>query len=183
MLAACDLRADHLVLEKEFGSVLDKVTYTIMKDHDQKHLWKVEGFYCVFLWCFWLTYSKSQPIVESQGRKANWARTWRHELLQVPWKSAAYCLFLTGSACFHIESRTTNPWVAPPTIGGALPHQLLINKMPWRLEYKCNFWIYVLSSQMVLTCVKLIYNYSSQGFFPGEDQGRPFLHSYILFCL
>jgi hypothetical protein len=37
-----------------------------------------------------------------------------------------------------IEPRTTNPGIAPPTVGCDLPHQSLIKKMPYRFAYSLN---------------------------------------------
>ena len=45
-------------------------------------------------------------------------------------------LFLmTCSACCLIKPRTTSPWEAPPTVGGAFPNPSLTKKVPNRFSY------------------------------------------------
>jgi hypothetical protein len=41
------------------------------------------------------------------------------------------CCLLACSACSLIEPRATIPGMAPPTMGWAFPHQLLIMKIPY----------------------------------------------------
>ena len=54
----------------------------------------------------------------SQDRSSHKAGTWRQELMQRPWRSAAYWLASPGcSACFLIEPRTTSPGRALPITG------------------------------------------------------------------
>jgi hypothetical protein len=69
-----------------------------------------------------------------QDRNSNRAGTWRQELMQTPWRDAAYWLASRGlhhvacSACFFIEPRTTCPGMGPLTIGWAFPCWSLIEK-------------------------------------------------------
>lgn len=66
-------------------------------------------------------------------------------------------LIMTCLACILIGPRTTNPGMAPPTMGGVLPHQSLIKQMPYRLAYSqlLNGGIF----SIALACVKLTLNY------------------------
>lgn len=43
-------------------------------------------------------------------------------------------------ACFLIQSRTSRPGTAPPTMGWALPHQSIIKKRPYRLACSPILW-------------------------------------------
>jgi hypothetical protein len=45
----------------------------------------------------------------SQDRNSNRAGTWRQELMQKPWRDAAFLLLMPCSAGFLIEPRTTRP--------------------------------------------------------------------------
>lgn len=62
-------------------------------------------------------------------------RAWEWELKQRLWRRAAYYC----SHCFlSLHSYTTQDHFsrsAPPTVNWALPHQLLIEKMPHRLAH------------------------------------------------
>ena len=74
-----------------------------------------------------------------KGSSAYWL--WRQELMQRPWRGTAYWLaphdlFILLS----IESRTTSPGMAPPTMDWALPHQSLIKKTPYRTAYTLSLW-------------------------------------------
>jgi hypothetical protein len=62
--------------------------------------------------------------------------------------------------CFLIKSRTTRPRLLPPTMGWALPHQVLIKKMPYSRILWDKFSIEFLSSPVTVTCVTLTQNYS-----------------------
>ena len=77
--------------------------------------------------------------------------------MQRPWRDAAYLIALCGLlSLFLMEPRITSPGVAPPTMGWALPHQSLHNKMPYRLVYRSGiFLIESPSSQMTLANIKL----------------------------
>ena len=65
--------------------------------------------------------------------------------------------FPLNSACFLIETRTTGPGMAPPTMGCALYYQSLIKKwltgLPTAQSYGGIFLIVVPSSQMILSCI------------------------------
>ena len=55
----------------------------------------------------------------SQDRNSNRAGSWRQELMQRPWRDAAYwlCFPMACSASFLVEPRTTSPRVVPTTAG------------------------------------------------------------------
>ena len=55
-------------------------------------------------------------------------QTWRQELMQRPWRDAAYWLTMACSVCLLIEPRTVSPGMAPLT-QWALPHQSTIKKI------------------------------------------------------
>jgi hypothetical protein len=87
---------------------------------------KKKGFYCcdVALWAkkpgkerVYLAYtSTTQFITErSQDRNSSRPGTWRRELMQKPWKGAAYWLAsMASSACFLLEPTTTSSGASPP---------------------------------------------------------------------
>jgi hypothetical protein len=90
-----------------------------------------------------------------QDRNSNREGTSRQGLKQRPWKLAAYWLTpMVYSARFLI----------PPTMGLALPHQLIIKKMhptdwpigPWANLLRASSQLSFPSSQMTLACIKLI---------------------------
>lgn len=77
-------------------------------------------------------------IKGSQCRNSNRAGTWKQELTQSPWRSAAY------PACFLTEARTC-PGMAPPTVGWDFPRQSLIRKIPRRVANSLinfDFWFF-----------------------------------------
>ena len=85
-------------------------------------------------------------IIEgSQDRNSHRAGTWKQEQMQRPWRAAAYWLALHGfSACLLREPRTTNPGMAPPTMGWVLLHQSLIKKIPYgrdQVEGRAKIWM------------------------------------------
>jgi hypothetical protein len=103
------------------------VSIAVMKHHDQKQAGekRVHLAYTSILLFI---------IKGSQDRNSNQAETWKQELMQRPWRDGAYWLApMACSAFFLIESRTTCPGIAPPTMGWALPNQSPIKKMPYRL--------------------------------------------------
>jgi len=78
--------------------------------------------------------SVSLFIIEGgQDRNSSRIGTW--ELIQRPWRDAAYWLAPQGLLNLLIESRTTSPGMVPPTMGWALPCQSRIEKNPYRLAY------------------------------------------------
>jgi hypothetical protein len=89
---------------------LDGVCIAVMRHHDQKQL-REERLYFIHS-------SVSVFITKgSQNRNSNNTGTWRQELMQRPWRGAAYWLAsLSCSACFLIELRTTSPGMAPSII-------------------------------------------------------------------
>ena len=68
----------------------------------------------------------------SQNRNSSRAGNWRQELIQQPWKGAAYWLAPHGLlSLLLIKLRTTSPGMALPTMDWAL-NQSLIKKMPYK---------------------------------------------------
>ena len=102
----------------------------MMKCHSQKQDGE-DRVYSAFI-------STSQSTMKgSQDRNSNRAGPWRQELMQRPWRGAAYWLFLGAcSVCFLIENRTTSPGMTLTTMGRTPPYQSLIKKMPYRLAYR-----------------------------------------------
>ena len=73
----------------------------------------------------------------SQSRNSSRAGIWGQKLMQGPQRVLLTGLLLMAcSACFLIESRTTSPGMAPPTMGWALPCQSLIREMNYKLAYR-----------------------------------------------
>jgi hypothetical protein len=79
----------------------------------------------------------------SQNRNCNRAGTWRQELMQKPWRGAAYWLVPHGLlnlliffyfCILLIEPGTVSQEMAPHQ--EVFLHQLPIKKMPYRLAYK-----------------------------------------------
>jgi hypothetical protein len=110
-----------------------RVTIDAMKHHHQKKPGEER-----------LTHFTWYSIIEGcqTGQELKQGRTWRQELMQRPWRSAAYWIALMAcSACFLIEPRTTSLGMAPPTMGIPHgPHQSLIKKMPNKLAYSLILW-------------------------------------------
>jgi hypothetical protein len=76
-------------------------------------------------------------IKGSQDWNSTKAGTWRQELMQRPWRNAAYWLAPHGLLILlSTKPRTTSPGVVPPTMDWALPHQSLIKKIINKLA--CN---------------------------------------------
>ena len=72
------------------------------------------------VWVFWLHvclfvlhFHVTVHHQGSQDRNSNRVETWRQELMQTPWRGAAYWLLsLACSACFLTEPRTVSPGMA-----------------------------------------------------------------------
>jgi hypothetical protein len=90
-----------------------------MKHYDQKQL----GYERVYLILGLFSSLRKSGQELTQGRN----------LMQRPWKDAAYWLAPHSCpACFLIEPRATNPGVVLPTMGGAPPESIrIIKKMPY----------------------------------------------------
>ena len=72
----------------------------------------------------------------SQDWNSHRVGTWRQELMQRPWRNAAY--WLTPHRLLSLLSQRTQdhqPRVVLLIMGWALPHRLLIKKMPYKLAY------------------------------------------------
>lgn len=99
-------------------------TVVVIKHYDQKHLGR-KGFIVLML-SYHMSSSKevmtgTQAWQEPGGR--SWCRGRGGMLL-------TGLLPMACSACFLMESRTTNPGVAPPTMGWDLLHGSPFKKMP-----------------------------------------------------
>jgi hypothetical protein len=90
------------------GCVLITVSIASTKHHDQKSVGK-ERVYLAYT-------SRSQSITGgSQDRNSSRAGTWRQELMQRPWRSAAYWL---AQPAFFCRTQNCQPrGVIPPTMG------------------------------------------------------------------
>jgi hypothetical protein len=98
----------------------------VTKHHDRKANWKGKGL-------FSLHFQILVHTEESQDRNSSRAGTWKQELMQRPWRGAAYWVASLGFlSLLFIEPRTTSLGMAPPTMGWALSHQSLIKKMSYR---------------------------------------------------
>ena len=76
-----------LIVQSPLGGtyvVSVKVSIAVMKHRGQKQLGRKQ--------LTWDAYPDSQSIEGHQGRNSKWAGTWRQELMQEPWRDAAYCL-------------------------------------------------------------------------------------------
>ena len=68
--------------------LLGRVSIAAMKHHDQTGSWG---------WGKLASNSTLLFIIEiSQGRNSTWPGIWRQKLIERPWKSAVYCLFIHG---------------------------------------------------------------------------------------
>jgi hypothetical protein len=80
------------------------------------------------------------------GADAGTMEGWRQELMQMPWRGAAYQLASPGcSVCFFIKPRIASPSMEPLTMSWTLPHQSLIKKMPCSLAYSLILWRHFLN--------------------------------------
>ena len=97
---------------------------------------------------------------DSSSSKAVRAGTWKQELMQRPWREAAYWLAFHGLLSL-LSNRTQGHQLRGSTTrkAQALPQQTLIKKMTYRFAYSLIlggiFLVEVPSSQMTLACVKL----------------------------
>jgi hypothetical protein len=91
---------------------------------------------------------------DSSSQREVGAGTRKQELIQRPWRNAAYWLPPLGcSTYFLIQPRNTCPGLEPPMVGWSLLYQSLINM----LSYKPNWWRHFLDfeSQITPACIKL----------------------------
>jgi hypothetical protein len=84
-------------------TVLVRAIIAVMKLHDQSNLGRKEFI--------WLTFLGNKPSLREVR-----VGTWREELMQRPWKSAAYLL------ASHGLLRITSPGVDLPTMGFPISH-------------------------------------------------------------
>ena len=107
-------------------------TIAVMKHHDQKQA----GEERVYFHLAYTIISLEEVGTGTQNR----AGTWRQDLIQRPWRGAAYWLALplhpACSDCYLIELRTTSPGMIPPKMGLAFPHQSLIKTILY--EFACS---------------------------------------------
>lgn len=109
-----------------------------------------------------LTYmSLALFIIEGNHvRNSKSAETWKQKLMQRAWKDAAYHLAPSDLLnLLFIESSTTSPGMASPTMSWVLPDQTLIKKLPYKLACSPILWHLFLNedpfSQTTLSCIKL----------------------------
>ena len=89
------------------------VTIAPIEHHDQKQV-EEERVYLAY------TYTSLFIIEGGQDRNSSRAGAWRQELMQRPWRSAAYCLVLHGS--LNLPRSDTIHKVSALAEGPGLPH-------------------------------------------------------------
>jgi hypothetical protein len=101
------------------------VNIAVLKCHDQKQVVE-KRVYVAYT-------STLYSITEiSQGRNSSRAGTWRQELMQRPWRGAAFWLAPAAClSCFLILLRTTRLRMAQSTKGWILSHRSL-SQILWR---------------------------------------------------
>ena len=88
----------------------------------------------------------------SQDKNSNRSETWRQELMQKPWRCAAYWLVSHGLlSLLSCRTQDHQPRMAPPTVGCVLPRQL--RKYLTGGAYEGIFSSEVPSFQITLACV------------------------------
>ena len=95
-------------------------------------------------------------IIEgSQDRNSNRAGTWRQELMQRPWSSAAHWLAPHGLIRL-LSYRTQDHQIRDGTTHHGLgpPHQSLVKKMTYSWILQRHFSQWSLPVQITLACVK-----------------------------
>ena len=101
-----------------------RVSIAVMKHYNQKESWE-ESVY--------LAYTFHTVVYHWRNRNSNSSGTWRQEMMQWPWRGAAYWLALPGlfSLLFY---RTQDHQPRDGTTHHELGahHQWLIEKMPYR---------------------------------------------------
>jgi len=97
--------------ESTTSTVLVRVSIAVTK-HDEKASRGGKGLFS----CHFIT-------ERSQDRNSNPTGTWGQDLMQRPWRGAG-CWLAPHSLLSLLSYRTQDhqPLVAPPTVGGALPH-------------------------------------------------------------
>jgi hypothetical protein len=109
-----------------------------------RFLWSVVGFQCCdvtppqgIMWKGNDLFDLGFHVIiteGSQGSNSKGAGSWRQELMQRPWRNAAY--WLTPHRLLSLLSQRTQdhqPRVVLLIMGWALPHQSLIKKMLYRV--------------------------------------------------
>jgi hypothetical protein len=119
----------HIRNEQKHALVLAWVTIAEMKHHSQKQVGR-KGFIL-------LLFPHALPFITkgSQDRNSSRAGIWRQELMQRPWRGAAYWLSSRDLVCFLIEPMTTSSGMALPTVNWTHPRHSLNMDMPWQLAY------------------------------------------------
>ena len=138
-----------------------RVSTAVMKQRDQSNL---EGKGCDqsnldrkgFIW---FTYPESWTPEGNQGRGSKQVGTWRQELMQRPWKGAAYWLAPHGFlSLLSYRSQDHSPGMAPSS------HQSPTKKMPYNLilwRHLLN-WVFLLSDNSSLCRVDINTKQNSQ---------------------
>ena len=87
-----------------FTLLIVRVPFAVIKHYDQKQLEEQKVYFIL-----WLNSLSSREVR---------AGPWRQELMQRPWRDAAYWPAPPGLLIFHsYRTRTISPGVAPPTMG------------------------------------------------------------------
>ena len=112
----------------------------------------------------WFTHLELHSIERSQVRSSNQLASWRKEMMQRPWRSAAYSIFLMScSAWFLIEPRTTSPVHHPQWAGSSLVNHELrkcsaVLPMTWSFFKK--LFIYLFN---VYECTVAVFRHTRRG--------------------
>jgi hypothetical protein len=104
----------------------------MVKHHDQKQLGRI-GFLWLtppYIHIYLYPYTHTVHHLRSQDRKSNRAGTWRQELMQRPWRGAAY--WLAPHLLLNLLSYRTQDHLprSGPTHNHT-PHRSLVKKMPY----------------------------------------------------